>query len=194
MTIKPRRNHISRADIAEDIQVRSAAEGRRDDQTGKDSDVNSDVEVHSYYIRKQIASMQDCLRDLTDEEMNRIPAVDGANSVFVIGSHVLGNARAWVLGIACGQPIVRDRPAEFASSGSFHDFDGAAAAVCDDIEQALRQLDPSDLDRRFKPSRELWGAGEVQEVSPRIALADVLEHASIHLGHIQMTKGLVVGP
>ena len=161
---------------------------------GKDRQLNPDVEAYSYYIRKQIASIQDCLRGLSHEHLNRVPPVEGANSAFVIGAHVLGNARAWVLGIACGQSIVRDRPAEFASRGSFADFDRAASAVCAEIKEAIRNLDPTDLDRRFKPGQELWGAGEAQEVSKRIALADVLEHASMHLGHVQMTRDLVTGP
>lgn len=155
--------------------------------------MNPDVEAYSYYIRKQIATMQACLQGLTDEQMNRIPPVQGANSAFAIGTHVLGNARAWIPGIVCGQSIVRDRPGEFASSGSFADFDRAANEVCREVEEALKDLDPSDLDRRFKPPQELWGSGEVQEVTRRLALADVLEHASIHLGHIQMTRDLVTG-
>jgi len=156
-------------------------------------DVNSDIETYSHYIRKQIAGIQDCLRDMTEEQINRAPDVADANSAFVIATHVLGNARAWVLGIACGRSVVRDRPAEFASRGSSADFDRAATALCAEIEEALTGLDPSILDRRFKPAQELWGAGEPYEVTARMALADVLEHASIHLGHIQMTRDLVAG-
>ena len=48
------------------------------------------------------------------------------------------------------------------------------------------------LDRRFTPSQELWGEGQPQEVTARRALADVLEHASIHLGHVQMTRDWVL--
>ena len=155
--------------------------------------MSPDVETYSYYIRKQIASIQDCLRSLSDEQINRAPPVEGANSAYVIATHVLGNARAWVLGIACGQPLKRDRPAEFTSRGSFADFDRAASALRAEIETALRSLDASDIDRRFKPPQELWGAGDVQEVSVRSALADVLEHASMHLGHIQLTRDLVAG-
>jgi len=156
--------------------------------------VNPDVEVYSYYIRKQIAGMQECLRGLTDEQMNRVPAAAGANSAFVDRLPRTRQRPRLVLGIACGQSIVRDRPAEFASRGSFADFDRAASAVCAEIKEAIRNLDPTDLDRRFKPGQELWGAGEAQEVSKRIALADVLEHASMHLGHVQMTRDLVTGP
>jgi hypothetical protein len=157
----------------------------------KDTPLNADVETYSYYIRKQIESIRDCLRELDDEQINRVPDVPGANSAFVIGTHVLGNARAWVLGIACGQALTRERAAEFASSGTFADFDRAAKGICAEIEEALKGLDPSTLDRRFKPPSELWGAGEVQELSARIALADVLEHASMHLGHLQVTRDLL---
>jgi uncharacterized damage-inducible protein DinB len=162
-----------------------------DEQLNEDADLNADIETYSYYLRKQITSIRDHLRGLSDEQINRVPPVEGANSAFVTGTHVLGNARAWVLGIACGQPIVRDRPAEFVSTGSAEDFDRGAMAVCAEIQEALSQLDTSDLDRRFKPPQELWGAGEVQEVSRRIALADVLEHASLHLGHLQITVQLL---
>ena len=46
-----------------------------------------------------------------------MPEIEGTNSPYVLGAHVLGNARAWILGIACEQDISRDRPGEFASSG-----------------------------------------------------------------------------
>ncbi len=155
--------------------------------------MNQDIETYSYYITKQIMSIRDCLHGLSDEQLNRRPPVQGANSLFVIATHVLGNARAWVLGIACGQQIKRDRPAEFASRGTFEDFDRAATLLCSEIAASLRGLDASRLDERFKPSQELWGEGEVQEVSRRSALADVLEHASIHLGQIQLTRDWVSG-
>jgi len=33
---------------------------------------------------------------------------------------------------------------------------------------------------------------ETEEISVRMALADVLEHASIHLGQIQLTKDMAL--
>ena len=154
--------------------------------------MNPDVETYSQYIRKQIASIRDCMAGLSEEQLNRAPSVAGANSMFVIGTHVLGNARAWALALVCGQPLRRDRPAEFASHGSHAEFVSAADALSAEIESALAAYHGADLDVRFKPSQELWAAGEVQEVTKRIALADVLEHASIHLGQVQLTRDLVI--
>src|SRR5437870_10867384 len=121
--------------------------------------MNPEILTYSQYIRKQIADVHAALKGLSEEQLNRRPDVPGANSPFVIATHVLGNARAWVLGIVCGQPLRRDRPAEFASRGAFPDFDTAAGQISLEIESALGGLEPALLDECFTPSEELWGEG-----------------------------------
>lgn len=83
--------------------------------------MDPEVGTYSKYIRKQIADIRAALEGLSEEQLNRRPDVPGTNSGYVIATHMLGNARAWVLGIVCGQALRRDRPAEFASSGSYDD-------------------------------------------------------------------------
>jgi uncharacterized damage-inducible protein DinB len=155
--------------------------------------MNAEIETYSAYIRKQIADVHAALKGLSEEQLNRRPDVPGANSGYVIATHVLGNARAWVLGIVCEQPLRRDRPGEFVSSGTYEELGKAACALSGEIDAALAALDPSTLDDHFVPSQELWGEGEAQEISRRDALAHVLEHASMHLGQIQLTTDLVRG-
>jgi uncharacterized damage-inducible protein DinB len=150
-----------------------------------------EIETYSNYIRKQIADIHAALKGLTNAQLNQRPDVPGANSAYVIATHVLGNIRAWVLGIACGQPLRRDRPAEFASSGTYEELGKAACALSGEISEALEALDPSTLDDRFVPSQELWGEGEPDEISRREALAHVLEHAAMHLGQVHLTRDLV---
>jgi uncharacterized damage-inducible protein DinB len=154
--------------------------------------MNPEIETYSKYIRKQISDIHASLKGLSDEQLNQSPDVPGANSGYVVASHVLGNVRAWVLGIACGQPLGRDRPAEFASSGTYEAFGKAAHALSSEIDEALAGLDPSTLDDRFVPAQELWGEGESNEISRREALAHVLEHASMHLGQIQLTRDMLL--
>ena len=154
--------------------------------------MDAEIETYSKYIRKQIADMQVALRGLNEEQLNRRLDVPGANSGYVIATHVFGNARAWVLGIVCGQTLRRDRPGEFASRGTYGELTQPAHALSADIEKALAALEPTRLDERLVPSQELWGEGEPYEVSRREALAHVLEHASMHLGQIQLTRDLVV--
>jgi uncharacterized damage-inducible protein DinB len=154
--------------------------------------MNAEIETYSKYIRKQIADVHASLKGLSDDQMNRRPNVPGANSGFVIATHVFGNARAWILGIACGQPLRRDRPGEFASRGTYDGLEKAAGALSDETNAALVQLDASTLGDRPSPTQGLWGEGEAHEITRREALAHVLEHASMHLGQIQMTRDIVV--
>jgi len=89
--------------------------------------------------------------------------------------------------------IGRDRPAEFASSGN----DAAQLVASIDrtiieIESALRDLDPARLDVRLVPAQELWGEGPPQEISVRDAILRVIGHASLHLGHMHVTRDLAL--
>src|SRR3972149_10794180 len=104
--------------------------------------MHPEIETYSRYIVKQIASIEAALAGRSETQLNRRPAIDGANSVYVVATHVLGNARAWVLGIACGQPVRRDRPGEFASSGTYADFARAAREISAQIESSLAPPDP----------------------------------------------------
>ena len=154
--------------------------------------MNPEIETYSTYIRKQIADIHAALRGLTDEQLNQCSDIPSANSGYVIATHVLGNARAWILGIACGRPLSRDRPAEFASSGTYDVLAKASSALSDEIIEALAGLDPTTLDDRFVPNQELWGEGEPDEITRREAFAHVLEHASVHLGQIHLTRDLLL--
>jgi len=155
--------------------------------------MDAEIESLSRQIRSILERVCACLDGLNEAQLNWRPPVDGANSLYVVATHTLGNARAFVLGTACGQPLERDRPAEFRASG--RDAAGLTAQarrLSDDIEAALAALSPSDLDRRLLPALSLWGEGEVQEISVREAILHVVEHASIHLGQLQITRDLAL--
>jgi hypothetical protein len=159
-----------------------------------------DAEIEGY--RRQIQSLLErvcaCLEGLSEAQLNWRPPMHGANSAYVIAAHTLGNARAWVLGIACGWPLERDRPAEFEASGSdAADLRAQARRLSNDIDAALAALAPSALapsalDKRLLPARSLWGEGEPRQISVRQALLEVVEHASIHLGQLQITRDLAL--
>ena len=155
--------------------------------------MDAEVQSLSRQIRSILERVCACLDGLSEAQLNWRPPIGGGNSVYVIATHTLGNARAFVLGIACGQPLERDRPAEFRASGrEASDLTAQARRLSDDIETALAELAPSDLGRRLLPPRSLWGEGEAQEISVREAILHVVEHASIHLGQLQITRDLAL--
>ena len=151
-----------------------------------------EIEAYSLQIQSLLERICACLEGLSETLLNWRPPADEANSAYVIAAHTLGNARTWVLGIACGQPIGRDRPAEFRAAGSYAELATATRELSAEIEAALVALAPSALDRRFVPSQELWGEGEPYEISVRQALIEVVEHAFIHLGQLHITRDLAL--
>ena len=156
--------------------------------------MNPEIEAYSRQIQSILERVLASLEGLSEAQINWQPPIDGANSAFVIAAHTLGNARAFVLGIACGRGMGRDRPAEFRASGRYADLAAEAGQLSHEIEAALATLDPSALDKRLVPSQELWGEGEVSEISVREALLHVVEHASIHLGQLHITRDLALRP
>jgi uncharacterized damage-inducible protein DinB len=151
--------------------------------------VTSEIAAYISQLKSLLDRLCGIAEGLDEAQLNRRPPIDGSNSIYVIMAHTLGNARAWVLGIACGQPVERDRPAEFRASGR-----DAVALVAKlrrlsyEIETALAALPPSDLEQRLVPPASLWGEGEPHEISRREAVVHVIEHAALHLGHLQMTR------
>ena len=154
--------------------------------------MDAEIETYSRQLRSLLERVCAGLEGLSEAQLNWWPPIDGANSAYVIAAHTLGNARAWVLGIACGQPIERDRPAEFRSAGSYAELVASARQLSGEIESVLAALTALALDRRLVPPKSLWGEGEVREISVRQALIQVVEHASIHLGQLQITRDLAL--
>jgi uncharacterized damage-inducible protein DinB len=155
--------------------------------------MTSEVETLSRQIRSLIDRVSQSAQGLSEAQLNWCPPIAGANSAYAIAAHTLGNARAWVLGIACGQTVERDRPAEFRASGrDTAQLVADAAKLSKDIDAALAALTPADLDRRLVPLSKYWGEGEPFEISVREALFHVAEHAALHLGQLQITRDLAL--
>ena len=54
------------------------------------------------------------------------PAAAGANSVYVLAAHALGNVEEQLLGVLCGLPVERDRDSEFSA------MPGSAEVIAND--------------------------------------------------------------
>ncbi|MBI2723882.1 MAG: DUF664 domain-containing protein [Chloroflexi bacterium] len=152
-------------------------------------------ELSDYHasIGRRLRNVADALDGLTPAEVNSGAGEGGANSPWVLAEHTLGNARAWIFGIACGREHHRDRAAEFASSGTdVRAFRAAVEAFLAEEQVAFDAGEAGDLDRRITPAAELWGEGDPHEISVREAIIRVIEHASLHLGHLDAARDLAL--
>ena len=131
--------------------------------------------------------MDALLAGLTPAALNWRPLDTGdqdvTNSLAVLATHTAGSIEYWVVAVACGRPVARDRAAEFlARASSDAELRQRLAAACAAAVQALQTLRPEQLEEQVS-------AGE-RQVTRRWALLHALQHASLHLGHMQLTRQL----
>ncbi len=154
-----------------------------------------DAEVATYahelrWILEQICSTLD---GLTESQLAWRPPTGTANSTSAIAHHVVSSTRVYALGFGCGQPVTRDRPAEFTPAGMpGQELIEALQWLAAEIEAALATLPPSTLEHRTQPGQELWGTGQPRPISRREALVESIRHAALHLGELRLTRDLAV--
>ena len=134
--------------------------------------------------------LQDChngilqaLEGLPQSALDWSPGQD-MNSVSVLVFHTTGSVRFWVGDVAVQESSNRDRDAEFRVRGV--EMDVLKKRLADNLEyarNALEKMSLGDLEStRILP--------DGHEYTVAWALLHALEHATRHLGQIQLTRQL----
>ena len=134
--------------------------------------------------------LQDChdgileaLEGLPSTALDWIPGQD-MNSISVLIFHVTGSVRYWIGDVAAQEPSNRDRDAEFRVRGV--EMDVLKKRLADNLEYARNALDKMSLGD-LESTRIL---PDGHEYTVAWALLHALEHATSHLGQIQITRQL----
>lgn len=133
-----------------------------------------------------LPKLERCL-DTLDEDDVWWRANDASNSIGNLMLHLDGSTRAWVLRVAGGRQVVRDRDAEFSDRGPI-----AKAALLARLRATLAEVDEvlsalteqTLLERRDSPQGEvtvLW------------AVLHAVEHFAMHTGQIIVLTKLRTG-
>lgn len=138
-------------------------------------------------LRGQMARL---VADLPAEALNWRP-IQGqdshvTNSLAVLTAHAAGAEHFWIAEVVGGRPATRNREAEFA----------VTAASASELVRLLEQT--------AQETREVFSAlrqadlGDTRAVQERIVpvrwcVLHVIDHTSLHLGHMQMTYQLWTG-
>jgi uncharacterized damage-inducible protein DinB len=134
------------------------------------------------------------LQDLSDEDLNRPLTLPETNTLFALATHLVGAGEFWVLVLAGGRNIPRDRPAEFRASGSLSNLTARYERWIADVHEVLDTLTPDQMERRIDVSPYRSAPSASEEVSVREALLHAVEHSALHLGQIQITRQLLGYP
>jgi uncharacterized damage-inducible protein DinB len=135
-------------------------------------------------LRGQVRSL---IADLPAEAFNWRPtenvAKHATNSLAVLAAHVAGAEHFWIAEVIGGRPTTRDRDAEFKlevadATELLRRFDAVAA----ETREVFAALTAADLEG----TREARG----KTVAVRWGILHVIDHTSLHLGHMQITYQL----
>ncbi|MBX0331071.1 DinB family protein [Oscillochloris sp. ZM17-4] len=134
------------------------------------------------------------LTGLDDAALNAPIDLDEANTMAALATHTIGAGAFWTLVLVGGQRIPRDRPAEFRAVASgpeliarLQAWRAALDALLPDLPEAALGLTPSPpAEYGFTPVRN----GEL--LTGRACILHAIEHSAMHLGHLQLTRQLVL--
>lgn len=137
------------------------------------------------------------LQELPNATLNQSVPLEEANSLFALATHLISSTEFWVVQTATGRDVGRNRPAEFHASGTYADLAARFAQVQSDVHAALDDIDEQTLDG--PPASEAartagWWGGS-WPLTVRDCVLHAVEHAALHLGHIQITRQVLTeGP
>ncbi len=137
------------------------------------------------YITSSIDQLIATLDGLNVQEINWAP-IPNANSLYVLATHTLGTTAENLLEVLCGQPVHRQRDAEFAAQGnSAESLQARWQSQRTQIQANLEQLTDTELRRtREHPRRG--------KITGRDVLIVVARHCAEHLGQAFLTRDLIL--
>jgi uncharacterized damage-inducible protein DinB len=123
--------------------------------------------------------------------LNQQIALPEANSLFALATHLVGAGEFWVLTLAGGRDVDRDRAAEFAASGNFEQIAARYGRWLTAVHEALPSLPSEYLDRIAEPPAAYRMRGGAP-MTVRECLLHAVEHSALHQGQIEITRQLLM--
>lgn len=108
------------------------------------------------------------------------------NSLAVLVAHTTGAEHFWIAEVVGGRPATRHREAEFAKvAASSAEILGLLEKTALETKDIFSELEDADLNG----TRQTQG----RTVPVRWCILHVIDHTSLHLGHMQITRQLWAG-
>lgn len=134
-------------------------------------------------IKSINADLRKAVEGLDGVALNWRPAGEDTNSLYVLGTHMIGVQRSMVA-LAANRTIQRDRAAEFKAAGE------DVAALLRALDHAEREIEEwlgSMSAVTFAEPRNRFG----QQVPAASCLTYALRHLGEHVGHAGLTRQLL---
>jgi hypothetical protein len=129
--------------------------------------------------------------DISDADLNRSLDLPESNTAFALATHLIGSAEYWVLQLAGGRDVQRDRLSEFRATGTGAELVARYERWLAAMQEVLHTLPDEQLDQQVSlpPHYHSTYLGETRAV--RDALLHAVEHCALHQGHLEITRQLL---
>lgn len=145
---------------------------------------STELEAGWGFIARRIDALVALVAGRDAEDLNWRPTAPAANSLYVLATHTIANARQGLLVVLCGHPDDRDRDAEFRADGdSTEPLEQGWRELRAELLDRLAALPPARLDEKLQHPRQ-------GEMTGRETLLLVATHAAEHLGQAELTRDL----
>jgi hypothetical protein len=152
----------------------------------------SEATVYATLLRQGLEAIAQTIDEMPQDQLDT-HMIESASSPAQLANHVVGAVRGYALGVGCALDVERDRAAEFAARNvPASELSAALRQLADDIDAAMAKVDPAVFDEMTTPEQSVFGAQPTREVNRREALVSSIRHAGEHLGHLQLTRDILV--
>ncbi len=149
--------------------------------------MNSEIQSYLEWIDELRGRVSQIVADLPAEALNWRPITDDAdhatNSLAVLAAHVAGAEHHWIYEVVGQQPATRDRPTEFVITAvNTADLVAKLAKTGEETRQIMTTLTADSLNENRTRHNHIF--------TVRWCIMHVIEHTTLHLGHMQLTHQL----
>jgi uncharacterized damage-inducible protein DinB len=130
-------------------------------------------------------------RDISDVDLKRPLALPESNTAFVLATHLIGPAEYWVLELAGGRDVQRDRLSEFRATGTGIELAARYERWLAAMQELLQTLPDKRLDQPVSVPASYHPTLDEEPMTMRDALLHAIEHGALHQGHLELTRQLL---
>jgi len=133
-------------------------------------------------------------RGISDDDLNRPLELPESNTAFVLATHLIGSAEYWVLELAGGRDVQRDRLSEFRATGTGVELAARYERWLAAMQELLHSLPDEQMDQPVSVSASYHPTLDEEPMTLRDALLHAIEHCALHQGHLELTRQLLGYP
>lgn len=133
----------------------------------------------------------DQFRDISDVDLNCPLELPESNTAYALATHLIGSAEYWVLELAGGRDVRRDRLSEFRATGTGAELIARYERWLAAMQQVLDVLPDERLDEPISVPAHYHPPLDDDTMTLRDALLHAVEHCALHQGHLELTRQLL---